>query len=122
MWSILKNGLLIIKHGRSGKPKPKLLFCDDNMTKVFWRAAPPPKQDNYHGLFYSSGQHTDDDNSTVQNGLIDDSASQSHEYDLRRNERRSTLFSFQDPFRRRTFNKSDNDREIFFKDILSVSY
>jgi hypothetical protein len=37
MWSLLRAGVEILKHGRSGKPKFKTLLCDVDMTKLYWR-------------------------------------------------------------------------------------
>jgi hypothetical protein len=38
MWSLLCKGVEIMKHGRSGRPKQRFLYCDLDMTKLFWRA------------------------------------------------------------------------------------
>eukprot|EP01034_Spumella_vulgaris_P022726 gene22726-28882_t len=48
MWSLLRAGVEILKHGRSGKPKFKTLLCDVDMTKLYWRepgSRPDPDQD-----------------------------------------------------------------------------
>jgi hypothetical protein len=37
MGNILRSGVPIIKHGRSGLPKPKVLFCDSTLSKLYWR-------------------------------------------------------------------------------------
>lgn len=39
MYERLKNGVLVMKHGRKGKPKLKQLYCDENLTVLFWREA-----------------------------------------------------------------------------------
>jgi len=36
-WRILRIGVPIQKHSRKGKPGPKTLWCDINMTKLYWR-------------------------------------------------------------------------------------
>lgn len=38
MYRLLRDGVEILKHGRRGAPKFKTLFCDANMTKLYWRA------------------------------------------------------------------------------------
>lgn len=37
MWSILRVGIEVMKHGRQGRPKKKVLYCDIAMTKLYWR-------------------------------------------------------------------------------------
>ena len=39
LWQILRIGILVLKHGRSGRPKNRTLFCDDNLRVLFWRDA-----------------------------------------------------------------------------------
>eukprot|EP01038_Epipyxis_sp_PR26KG_P005262 gene5262-7311_t len=34
----LKNGILVIKHGRQGNPKRRLLRTDDSFSQLFWQA------------------------------------------------------------------------------------
>ncbi len=49
MWSLLRSGVEVLKHGRSGKPKFKTLLCDLHMTKLYWRgpgAKPDPDLDD----------------------------------------------------------------------------
>jgi hypothetical protein len=38
MWRLLRTGVEVLKHGRRGAPKFKTLFCDANMTKLYWRS------------------------------------------------------------------------------------
>jgi hypothetical protein len=38
MWNHLRAGVDILKHGRQGNPKFKTLFCDNNLTKLYWRS------------------------------------------------------------------------------------
>lgn len=52
MWSLLRAGVEVLKHGRSGKPKFKTLLCDLRMTKLYWRgpgARPDPDLDESDG-------------------------------------------------------------------------
>jgi hypothetical protein len=36
LYSALKGGMSVIKHGRQGKPKRRILTCDSNVTLLFW--------------------------------------------------------------------------------------
>ena len=41
--------MYILKHSKSGKPKAKILFCDVNLTKLYWKpvgSKPDPDMDN----------------------------------------------------------------------------
>jgi hypothetical protein len=38
LYSALKSGMIVIKHGRQGKPKKRILTCDPNVTVLFWLA------------------------------------------------------------------------------------
>lgn len=49
MWSLLRDGVEVLKHGRRGNPKFKTLLCDVNLTKLYWRSPgskPDADQDN----------------------------------------------------------------------------
>ncbi len=39
MWQRLCAGITIYKHGRNGKPKEKVLFCDKAMSSLYWLSA-----------------------------------------------------------------------------------
>ena len=136
MWNILREGIEVTKHSRSGKPKAKKLFCDYGMTKLYWRSSgsrpdpilsmPPREYDDpsnnssSHNNQVISDHHSEDSNYYNPSLLEEPHASST----TNKKERRSTLFShaFHDPFRRSSFTKSDSEREIFFKDILAVSF
>lgn len=38
MYEILIKGVEVMKHGRNGRPKQRMLYCDADMTKLSWRA------------------------------------------------------------------------------------
>jgi len=38
MWYLLRAGVEVMKHGLSGKPRQRFLYCDASMRAVFWRA------------------------------------------------------------------------------------
>jgi hypothetical protein len=33
---LLMGGILVLKHGRSGKPNLRTLYCDEGMTSLYW--------------------------------------------------------------------------------------
>ena len=37
MWTLLRKGVIVLKHGLSGKPRLRYLYCDTPMTTLFWR-------------------------------------------------------------------------------------
>merc|ERR1712196_663016 len=37
MWHKLQSGIQILKHGRKGKPKVRMLSCNEKMTTLYWR-------------------------------------------------------------------------------------
>jgi hypothetical protein len=43
MYDLLKQGVEILKHGRSGRPKQRTLLCDAEMTRLFWRPVQPAR-------------------------------------------------------------------------------
>lgn len=72
MYDILIQGIKIFKHGRSGRPKERYLFCDIDMTILYWRA--------------NRSSSTSPDISIT----IDD------DNDIKQKKRRSTFFNKQD--------------------------
>jgi hypothetical protein len=38
MYNRLRNGIDVVKHGRGGKAHQRFLYCDENLTTLFWRA------------------------------------------------------------------------------------
>jgi hypothetical protein len=37
MYEMLRNGVEVIKHSKTGNPKMRKLFCDPDMTHLYWR-------------------------------------------------------------------------------------
>lgn len=74
MWSLLRKGVTILKHGLSGKPRLRFLYCDSTMSTLYWRE-------------HSLGPNP--------------------ETPVWKN-------------RRSSFLKDDNDRRLYFKDIIEV--
>lgn len=37
MCNRLLDGILVLKHGRTGKPKLRALYCDESLTTLYWR-------------------------------------------------------------------------------------
>lgn len=40
LYARLQSGILVIKHGRQGAPKRRILQCDSELTALFWMAEP----------------------------------------------------------------------------------
>lgn len=100
MWSMLRNGVAMLKHGRNGKPKFKALFCDVNMTKLYWRS-PGSKAD------------PDQDDSDVEvDTLYPGSIVPKNRYHMPKDTKHNR--------RTATFTKTDADRVILFREILEV--
>jgi len=38
MWVVLRGGVEVLKHGLTGKPRQRFLYCDAGMKSIFWRA------------------------------------------------------------------------------------
>lgn len=39
LYDLLRRGVNVMKHGRTGRPKLRRLFCDEKLTILFWREA-----------------------------------------------------------------------------------
>jgi hypothetical protein len=91
LWQLLRPGILVLKHGRSGKPKNRTLFCDDNLQVLFWRDA-----DGIAGAAAAEYQQQ-----------------HQHQLDIDRNKatRRSSF---------NVFSKQDSSREVVLRDVLEV--
>ena len=37
MRELLRSGVEVLKHGRGGRPKRRILYCESDFTKLFWR-------------------------------------------------------------------------------------
>lgn len=37
MWERLRKGIVVMKHGRQGKPKQRVLYCDEDMQILYWK-------------------------------------------------------------------------------------
>jgi hypothetical protein len=131
MWNYLLQGIEVIKHGRSGKPKTKMLFCDYMMTKLYWRSSDskpdpflsaavpdqPPRDDEERSE--DTNHHT---NSSLTMSAVTESNAATLSGAQGNKKYRFLKSGFHDPFRRTSFTKSDGDREIYFKDILTVCF
>jgi hypothetical protein len=99
MYLLFRRGVEILKHGRSGKPKPRALFCNMSMTKLYWREP-----------------------GSVADILMDDANTVSGvASDVKLPGGRSAPRS---SFTRRLLvgGKSDEDRVLLFRDIIEVPY
>ena len=52
--TVLRTGIVVIKHGRSGNPKRKLLRCDNDFTKLTWQDAPLQRNESFSGSIRSN--------------------------------------------------------------------
>jgi len=98
----LRNGVAIIKHGRHGKPKEKVLFCDVAMTKLFWKnpGSGPGNEE----------VDNDDDLETIEHKSKD-------------TRRRSSIFGAAGSTITSTFRRhSDQNRVVLFREIIAVIY
>ncbi len=43
MYERLRHGVVIVKHGRSGKPNQRMLYCDVDMHSLYWREIGGPQ-------------------------------------------------------------------------------
>jgi hypothetical protein len=144
MWNLLREGIEVIKHSKNGKPKPKTLFCDYAMTKLYWRTpgSKPDPQLSSNPDFLENNSVGGVGGSAMNNNSQHDQSDDSHSImgedssvvmstNNVKKERRKTLFSTAlsyDPFKTASRRKSsfgglrvDSEREIYFKEILSVT-
>lgn len=107
MFNILHPGILVLKHGRSGKPKLRTLCCDDSLSVLYWREV---------------GQIVNDDRSTQSgdaqgNFQLPDMPPFSSSFLDQSNPKKSVS-------RRRSsfsvFSKLDSRREVVLRDVLEV--
>jgi len=113
MWNRLRNGILVLKHGRSGKPKRRALYCDDSLAILYWREV---------GRIDSDKEHTHNTRVSLSSSVASASEAamlESHnlQHMLDQSNRKSTS-------RRRSsfsvFSKLDSTREVALKDVLEV--
>jgi hypothetical protein len=143
MWNLLRDGIEVIKHSKNGKPKPKTLFCDYAMTKLYWRtpgSKPDPQlssnpdfmeNNSAGGVGGAMNNNSQHDHSDDSHSIIGEDSSVVMSTNNVKKERRKTLFSTAlsyDPFKTASRRKSsfgglrmDSEREIYFKEILSVT-
>ena len=87
----MRSGISIVKHGRYGAPKNRILFCDSMMIKLYWRKV---------------GTTADIEDLSLS---VDQALAQA--VDDRRRRRKSSILNVA---------KSESDREIYFRDIVEV--
>jgi len=124
---MLREGVEILKHRRKGKPDVRYLYCDPDMTKMYWRKAiggvkPAPEDRREMGIGFngaprmSTGSVVDSDDGSI--------ASTASLVPIGSKSRRSSIMDNVRRLARRSSvagGKSDTEREIAFKDISEVS-
>jgi len=64
MWTLLRKGVTIFKHGLTGKPRVRYLYCDSPMKTLYWREhsmGPNPETPNWSKNRRSSFLKEDND-------------------------------------------------------------
>ena len=107
LYDLLRRGVNVMKHGRSGKPKMRRLYCDDSLSTLFWREV-----DSHHGGRKSidgglASSSADDD----EGGTHENTAAEVEQRGTKK--RRSSFMRF--------VNKDDCDRKISVGDIMEVT-
>ncbi len=54
MWKLLRTGIVVLKHGRSGRPKRRTLYCDDNLQVIYYA---DDKEDGSHNNTHGNSTH-----------------------------------------------------------------
>lgn len=103
MWEALCRGVTIYKHGKKGKPKEKLLYCDKAMTTLYWRN-PGSK-----ALTELDEEEPDNEGRKLHEGIV-----------RRRSGLLAVMMGQQEGGRRSSITKADVDRMISFKDIVAI--
>jgi hypothetical protein len=55
MWQLLRTGIIVLKHGRSGRPKRRTLYCDDNLQVLYYA---DDKEDGNHSSSHVNVTHS----------------------------------------------------------------
>ena len=98
MYNLLSSGVEVLKHGRKGKPKSRYLYCDYDMTKLFWRESRESKHINANGPYTTNGSRESMDN-------LNGSSSSSHGHHAFGSTRSK---SFHENERNSSFNTNNN--------------
>lgn len=93
LYLLLREGLQILKHNRTGRPKLRFLYCDVDMKKLFWRSSNKDKPNPMALEENSDGERERD------------------------KERRKSLKTPQSRRSSFAFRRTDAEREVFFEDI-----
>ena len=108
MWTILRKGIQVVKHGRSGKPKYRILSCDEAMTLLYWRENRQVTDDHsLNSLDMGAGGNNYALPDMSHFGGLD------HTNTRKSVSRRRSSFS--------VFSKQDSRREVVIRDVLEVS-
>lgn len=105
MCNILRHGILVLKHGRSGKPKLRTLCCDEALTILYWReVGQVVSDDRSANSVEAGGNFALPDKSPFHNSFMD--------HPKKIVARRRSSFS--------VFSKQDSRREVVLRDVIEV--
>lgn len=101
---LLRRGVNVMKHGRSGRPKLRRLFCDESLSTLFWR-----ELDAHHlkSVEVNVGSSSHNDSAEA----VELSAADEEVRGTQKRRRSSFL----------RFHKDDVDRQVLVSDILEVT-
>jgi hypothetical protein len=106
MCNILHHGILVLKHGRSGKPKLRTLCCDESLSILYWREVGQVVNDDRSATSVEAGGNFAlPDKSPFHNSFMD--------HQKKVVARRRSSFS--------VFTKQDSRREVVLRDVIEVS-
>jgi hypothetical protein len=106
MCNILHHGILVLKHGRSGKPKLRTLCCDESLSILYWRVVGQVVNDDRIATSVEAGGNFAlPDKSPFHNSFMD--------HQKKVVARRRSSFS--------VFTKQDSRREVVLRDVIEVS-
>lgn len=97
----MHKGVPVLKHGRSGQPKRKTLFCDASLTKLYWREPGSLPDDSDDEELHKTSSHTISESKSKRSSI--------GVLEAMKIRHRSSL------------SKNDSDRLILIKEILSVT-
>jgi hypothetical protein len=116
-----------MKHGRSGRPKLRRLFCDESLSTLFWREVETPSRRSIEGAAgvgaagvgaagvgaSSSGEEEQGKKLKPGENFPPEHEQSAAEEEVRGRRRRRSSFL--------RFHKDDSDRKVSVSDILEVT-
>lgn len=130
MWLLLHEGIPVIKHNRKGHPKPKTLFCDLALTKLYWRepgSLPDEisdddlEEENDEHLISSSSHSTSVNNHHNHNNYHHNHPNSHNHHNHHHSTFKSSSFGMFESIKKHHRSKQDAHRCFYFKDILQIT-